>query len=151
MLIADQGQAPKVDPSAWVAPNAVLCGDVTLGPGTRIAYGAQVIAEAGGSIALGASCIVMENAVIRASARHPVKVGDHCLIGPSAHVAGATLEDQVFVAAGAPEPQGCRSAWSRSATRPRSCRPIATTRSGPCKSRSTSRARSTASRAARKI
>ena len=101
MLIAHDGAAPRVDPTAWVAPNAVLCGDVALGPGTRIGHGAQVIAEAGGSIALGACCIVMENAVIRAGARHPTRIGNHCLIGPSAHVVGATLADQVFVATGA--------------------------------------------------
>jgi carbonic anhydrase/acetyltransferase-like protein (isoleucine patch superfamily) len=39
--------------------------------------------------------------VIRGSQRHPCTIGDHCLIGPNAHVAGAVLEDQVFVATGA--------------------------------------------------
>jgi carbonic anhydrase/acetyltransferase-like protein (isoleucine patch superfamily) len=43
----------------------------------------------------------MENAVVRASPRHGCTVGDRCLIGPNAHLAGAVLEDQVFMAAGA--------------------------------------------------
>jgi carbonic anhydrase/acetyltransferase-like protein (isoleucine patch superfamily) len=43
----------------------------------------------------------MENAVVRATPRHPCRIGDHCLIGPNAHVVGATLEDEVFVATGA--------------------------------------------------
>jgi carbonic anhydrase/acetyltransferase-like protein (isoleucine patch superfamily) len=43
----------------------------------------------------------MENAVVRASNRHPCVISDHCLIGPNAHVVGAVLEDQVFVATGA--------------------------------------------------
>ena len=47
MLIAHNGKKPSVDPSAWIAPNAVLCGDVTVGRGCRIMYGAQVIAESG--------------------------------------------------------------------------------------------------------
>ena len=52
MLIVHSGRQPQVDPAAWVAPNAVLCGDVTVGPGCRIMYGAQLIAE-GGSISIG--------------------------------------------------------------------------------------------------
>jgi carbonic anhydrase/acetyltransferase-like protein (isoleucine patch superfamily) len=43
----------------------------------------------------------MENAVVRATATHPTTIGSHCLIGPLAHVVGATIEDEVFVATGA--------------------------------------------------
>lgn len=52
MLIEHLGESPIVDPTAYVAPNAVVCGDVTVGPGVRIMFGAQVIAE-GGSIKIG--------------------------------------------------------------------------------------------------
>ena len=100
MLIKHDGVSPQVDSTAWVAPNAVLCGDVTVGPGCRILYGAQVIAESG-SIRLGRECIVMENAVLRSSVRHPLSIGNHCLIGPNAHVVGCTVEDEVFIATGA--------------------------------------------------
>lgn len=100
MLIAHGGKKPSVDPTAWIAPNAVLCGDVTVGPGCRIMYGAQVVAESG-SIAIGRECIIMENAVLRSSDRHPLRIGDNCLVGPNAHVVGSTLEDEVFIATGA--------------------------------------------------
>src|SRR5258708_17438279 len=63
-------------------------------------YGAQVIAESG-SISIGRECIVMENAVLRSSARHPLSIGNNCLIGPNAHVVGCTVEDEVFIATGA--------------------------------------------------
>lgn len=99
MLITHNGKRPKVDQTAWVAPNAVLCGDVTVGPGCRILYGAQVIAESG-SIAIGDTCIIMENAVLRSSDEHPLKIGNHCLVGPNAHVVGSTVEDEVFIATG---------------------------------------------------
>jgi len=101
MLIAHAGKHPKIPASAWVAPDATVCGDVIIGPGARVLYGARLIGESGGRISIGANCIIMENAVIRASRRHACTIGDHCLIGPNAHVAGATLEDQVFVATGA--------------------------------------------------
>lgn len=64
-------------------------------------HGARVIAESGGRITIGANCIVMENAVVRATAKHPCSIGEHTLIGPMAHVVGATIEDQVFIATGA--------------------------------------------------
>lgn len=99
MLIEHLGKSPAVDPSAYVAPNAVLCGDVTIAPGVRIMFGAQVIAESG-SIRIGRECIVMENAVLRSSTAHPLTIGDNCLIGPNAHIVGATIEDEVFLATG---------------------------------------------------
>ena len=100
MLVTHLGRSPRIDPSAYVAPNAVVCGDVAVGPDCRILFGAQIIAE-GGSIAIGRECIVMENAVLRANARHPLSIGNNCLIGPNAHVVGCSIEDQVFVATGA--------------------------------------------------
>jgi len=107
MLINHQGKSPRVHPSAYVAPNAAVCGDVVIGPGCRILFGAQIIAE-GGSISIGTECIVMENAVLRSNARHPLKIGNNCLIGPHAHVVGCTIEDEVFVATGASIFHGAR-------------------------------------------
>jgi carbonic anhydrase/acetyltransferase-like protein (isoleucine patch superfamily) len=101
MMIAHAGKQPQIDATAWVAPDATVCGDVAIGPGSRIMHGARLIGEGGGAIRIGEACIVMENAVIRASRRHPCTIGDHCLIGPNAHVTGATLEEQVFIATGA--------------------------------------------------
>jgi carbonic anhydrase/acetyltransferase-like protein (isoleucine patch superfamily) len=100
MLIAHTAH-PRIDATAWVAADATICGDVMIGPGARILHGARVIGEAGGAIRIGRDCIVMENAVLRAGPRHSLTIGDHCLIGPNAHVVGAHLEDQVFIATGA--------------------------------------------------
>jgi carbonic anhydrase/acetyltransferase-like protein (isoleucine patch superfamily) len=101
MLIEHAGKRPQIDPTAWIAPDATVCGDVIIGPGARVLHGARIIGEGGGAIRLGRDCIVMENAVIRASRRHPCRIGDHCLIGPQTHVVGATLDEQVFVATAA--------------------------------------------------
>ncbi len=45
---------------------------------------------------------------MRATRKHPYTIGDHCLIGPNAHVTGATLEDEVFVATAAAIFHGAR-------------------------------------------
>ena len=100
MIIKHDGVSPRIDSTAWVAPNAVICGNVAVGPGCRIMYGAQIIAESG-SITIGRECIIMENAVLRSSARHPLRIGNNCLVGPNAHVVGCTVEDEVFIATGA--------------------------------------------------
>jgi carbonic anhydrase/acetyltransferase-like protein (isoleucine patch superfamily) len=100
LLIKHNGVSPEIDPTAWVAPNAVVCGNVTVGPGCRIMFGAQVIAE-GGAISIGRECIVMENAVLRSTSRHPLVMGNNCLVGPNAHVVGCSVEDEVFIATGA--------------------------------------------------
>jgi carbonic anhydrase/acetyltransferase-like protein (isoleucine patch superfamily) len=100
MLISHLDKSPHVDPLAWVAPSATVCGDVTVGPNCRIMHGASVIAE-GGSITIGECGIVMENAVIRSTTRHSCTIGNFCLVGPNAHLVGCTLEDEVFIATGA--------------------------------------------------
>ena len=45
--------------------------------------------------------VVMENALVRGRADHPALIGDAVLVGPHAHVNGATVEDEVFIATGA--------------------------------------------------
>lgn len=99
MLIEHQDRRPRVAESAYVAPNAVLCGDVTVGEDARVLFGAVLTSE-GGSIEVGRRCIVMEQALLRGRSGHPTTLGDHVLVGPHAHVNGATIEDDVFLATG---------------------------------------------------
>lgn len=100
MLMEHAGERPRVAPSAYVAPTATLCGDVTIGEGVRVLFGAVVVAE-GGPVTIGAECIIMEHAVIRGVARHPTRLGDHILVGPHAHLTGCIVDDDVFIATGA--------------------------------------------------
>jgi acetyltransferase-like isoleucine patch superfamily enzyme len=119
---------PHIDPDAWVAPDATVCGDVTIGAVTRIMHGARLVAEAGGSIRIARTCIVLENAVVRATSNHPCTIGDHCFVGPNSHVVGADIGDEVFIATGA--------AGSPSVIRPRFCPQTVTRRSGRSRSHS---------------
>jgi carbonic anhydrase/acetyltransferase-like protein (isoleucine patch superfamily) len=100
MIIEHRGSSPSIDPSAYVAPNAVLCGDVRVGPDARILFGAVVSAE-DGRVEIGARCVVMEHALVRARATHPVVLGDDVLVGPHAHVNGCVIGDGSFLATGA--------------------------------------------------
>jgi carbonic anhydrase/acetyltransferase-like protein (isoleucine patch superfamily) len=100
MHVEHRGTRPTVHASAWVAPTAVLVGDVHIGAESRVLWNAVLTAE-DGRIELGERCVVMEHALVRARAAHPVTVGDDVLIGPHAHVNGAELGDGAFIATGA--------------------------------------------------
>jgi carbonic anhydrase/acetyltransferase-like protein (isoleucine patch superfamily) len=99
MLIEHRGKSPRVHESAYVAPNAVVCGDVTVGAGSRVLFGAVLTAESG-AIEIGGDTIVMEHSLVRAREEHPVRIGDSSLVGPHTHVNGATIGSSVFLATG---------------------------------------------------
>jgi carbonic anhydrase/acetyltransferase-like protein (isoleucine patch superfamily) len=100
MLIEHEGRAPRVDPSAWVAPTAVVSGDVRIGAECRVLFGA-VLSDEGGPVELGTRAIVMENALVRGRAGHPTRIGRHVIVGPHAHLNGVVVEDDAFIATGA--------------------------------------------------
>jgi carbonic anhydrase/acetyltransferase-like protein (isoleucine patch superfamily) len=107
MLLEHQGRRPRIHPTAYIAPTATVCGDVTVGAESRVLFGAVLVAE-GGPVTIGRHCIVMEQAVVRGTARHPASLGDHVLVGPHAHLTGCLVEECVFVATGASVFNGAR-------------------------------------------
>lgn len=94
---------------AYVAPMAVLVGNVKIGARARVMYGAVLDSEAS-AISIGDSSIICENAVVRAtaegSAPHPVMIDEHVFIGPHATLIGCTVARCVYVATGATILQG---------------------------------------------
>ncbi len=99
LMVEHQGKRPEIHESAYIAPNATICGDVSVGENSRILFGAVVVAE-GGPVVIGSHCIVMENAVIRGTRQYPTRLGNHVLVGPHAHLTGCTVEEDVFLATG---------------------------------------------------
>jgi carbonic anhydrase/acetyltransferase-like protein (isoleucine patch superfamily) len=100
MRIRHRETTPSVNPEAYVAPTAVLSGQVTVGPGSCVLHGAVLSAD-GGSVEIGANCVIMEHAVLRGTPRHPLTIGDHVLAGPHSYLSGCTVGDEVFIATGA--------------------------------------------------
>jgi len=107
ILLEHRGKRPAIAPSAYVAPNAVICGDVVVGADSRVLFGAVITAE-GGQVVTGERCIVMEHALIRGRAGHSTRLGDDVLVGPHAHVNGAVIGDAVFLATSASVFPGAR-------------------------------------------
>ncbi|MBW0005138.1 MAG: gamma carbonic anhydrase family protein [Hyphomicrobiales bacterium] len=100
MILEHVGKAPNIDPSTRIAPNAVICGDVTIGANCSLGFGAVVTAESG-KVAIGKNCVIMDTAVIRGVRNHPASIADNVLIGPRAYVVGCTIEGEAFIATGA--------------------------------------------------
>ena len=107
VFVTHRMKSPRVAESAYIAPTAVLCGDVTVGPHSRVLFGAVVTAE-GGPVTIGASCVIMENAVVRGVPQHPTRLGDHVLVGPHASLVGCVIEGDTRIATGAMVFNGAR-------------------------------------------
>lgn len=99
MLIQHNGLLPNVHESAYIAPNATVCGDVTIEANTSILFGAVITAESG-PVTIGRNCVIMEGAVIRGTARYPCRIGNNVLVGPRAYLTGCEIRDNVFLATG---------------------------------------------------
>jgi carbonic anhydrase/acetyltransferase-like protein (isoleucine patch superfamily) len=100
MEIRHLESSPSIDPEAYVAPTAVLSGQVRVGPGSCVLHSAVLSAD-GGPVEIGANCVIMEHAVLRGTPRHPLTIGDHVLAGPHCYLTGCTIGDEVFIATGA--------------------------------------------------
>ena len=90
------GHAPQADAAAFVAENATLAGDVTLGAGSSVWYGAVLRADTG-RIVIGAGSNVQDNAVLHTGPGLDVVVGRNVSIGHSAVVHGCTVEDDCLI------------------------------------------------------
>ncbi|HQY29673.1 MAG TPA: gamma carbonic anhydrase family protein [Thermomicrobiales bacterium] len=100
MIIEHEGQVPRIHPTAYIAPNAVISGDVEIGAESRVLFGAVITAD-GGPVRIGTRVTVMENALIRGRARFASMIGDFGLVGPHAHLNGTRIGAKVFVGTGA--------------------------------------------------
>ncbi len=109
MLIRHRNCDPFVEPSAFIAPTAVLVGRVRIGSRSRVMYGAVLDSE-GSAIEIGSSSIICENSVLRATAagdrEYSLSVADNVFIGPHTTLLGCSVEACSYVATGATVLQG---------------------------------------------
>jgi carbonic anhydrase/acetyltransferase-like protein (isoleucine patch superfamily) len=88
-----EGVAPKIDADAFVHPDAVIIGDVTLGPESSV-WPAAVLRGDYGMITVGARTSIQDGTVIHAGPGFPTIIGDGCVVGHLTHLEGCTLEDE---------------------------------------------------------
>ena len=100
MIYELDGVAPQIDPTAWIAPTAVLIGNVTVGPRANIWFGA-VLRGDNEAIVVGAGSNVQENAVLHTDMGYPLTIGANCTIGHQAMLHGCTIADGSLIGMGA--------------------------------------------------
>ena len=104
MAIADEiarhfTQAPRIHASAFVAPGAVVTGDVVLGEEVSIWYQAVLRGDIN-SIVIGAHSNVQDGAVVHLDSRFGTRVGEWVTVGHRAIVHACTVHDEVLVGMG---------------------------------------------------
>ncbi|MCK9313693.1 MAG: gamma carbonic anhydrase family protein [Methanocorpusculum sp.] len=89
----------SIGKETYIAPNATIKGDVTLGDNVTILFGAVLRADVD-KITIGNGSNVQDNAVVHESAGKPVVIGRNVSIGHGAIVHGATIEDDCLIGMG---------------------------------------------------
>lgn len=85
MIIPLNGRVPRVHPSAFIAPTAVLIGNVEVGAESSVWFGAVLRGDDPDNvIRVGARTSIQDNCVLHVSARGPTLVGDDVTVGHGA-------------------------------------------------------------------
>ena len=93
-------QQPTIDASAYVHPDAVIIGSVSIGARSSI-WPNAVLRGDDGEIRIGAGSSVQDCSVLHTTTMHPTTVGDECVIGHIVHLEGCIIEDRALVGNGA--------------------------------------------------
>jgi len=105
MFIEYRGKSPRVAASAFIAPDAVLIGDVSVGEESSIWFGVVLRAD-GGSIRVGARSAVEDNAVVHATEGGHTVIGDDVTIGHCAVLDDCRIDQGALVGSNAVVLQG---------------------------------------------
>lgn len=93
------GVAPRIHPEAYIHPDAVVIGDVTIGPESSV-WPHAVLRGDYGTITIGAATSIQDGTVVHAGPGFPTVIGDGCVIGHIVHLEGCLLEDESLVGSG---------------------------------------------------
>jgi carbonic anhydrase/acetyltransferase-like protein (isoleucine patch superfamily) len=92
-------QVPRIDESAYVHPDAVVIGSVTIGAESSV-WPNAVLRGDDGEIRVGARSSIQDCTVLHTTVDDPTIVGDECVIGHIVHLEGCTIEDGALVGTG---------------------------------------------------
>mgnify|MGYP000943153649 FL=1 len=99
IILPYRGTMPVIDPTAFIAPTAAVIGDVTVGAGSSIWFGAVVRGDFQ-PITIGQNTNIQENATIHVMRDVPVRIGDNVLVGHNAVVHCSRIGDNTLIGMG---------------------------------------------------
>jgi carbonic anhydrase/acetyltransferase-like protein (isoleucine patch superfamily) len=95
------GKSPKIDPTAWIAENAVIIGDVEIGPKANVWYNVVIRGDTN-RIVIGEETNVQDGTIVHAETIDgPVLIGRRVTIGHNAIIHGCVIEDECLIGMGA--------------------------------------------------
>ena len=98
-LFSLPGRAPKLHPTAFVAPSADIIGDVTIAEEASVWYGCVLRGDIN-RIVVGPSSNVQDNSVVHLADDYPALVGAYVTIGHSAIIHACTIDDECLIGMG---------------------------------------------------
>ena len=96
LILEYMGRRPQIAVDAYIAPNATIIGDVTIGPGASVWYGAVVRGDVG-RIVIGPRTSVQDNVVLHVNGRHDTIIGADVTVGHGVVMEGCEIGDGVMV------------------------------------------------------
>lgn len=100
MILPFNGKTPTIGAGVFIAPTAVIIGDVTIGDGSSIWYGTVLRGDMA-PIRIGAQTNLQDLTMVHTDYGHPAIVGDRVSVGHRAVVHGCRVEDEALVGIGA--------------------------------------------------
>jgi gamma-carbonic anhydrase len=91
---------PRIHPTAYVVPSAIVIGDVTLMEESSVWYGAVLRGDLN-RITIGPRSNVQDNAVVHIDTPNETRLGELVTVGHSAIVHACTIDDEVLIGMGA--------------------------------------------------
>jgi carbonic anhydrase/acetyltransferase-like protein (isoleucine patch superfamily) len=101
------GDRVDVHPRAWIAPGAILVGEVSVGEDSSVWYGCVLRGDLE-PVRVGAATNIQDLTVVHVDRGNPAEIGNRVTIGHRAIVHGCVVEDDVLVGMGAVLLTGCR-------------------------------------------
>lgn len=96
-ILDHNGKSPSIDGTAFIAPTAVVIGDVVIGPDTGIWYGCVIRGDVN-ELRIGARVNIQDGTVMHVATHGPgCYIGDDVSVGHMALLHACTLEDGAFV------------------------------------------------------
>jgi len=106
-ILSLQGKDPQFGENCFIAPNATIAGDVTMGNDCSIWFNAVLRGDVH-YIKMGNKVNVQDGAVIHCTyLKHPTTIGNNVSIGHNALVHGCTIHDNVLIGMGSIVMDGC--------------------------------------------
>jgi len=99
-IVELDGVAPTIGEDVFLAPTAVLVGDVRVGDRVNVWFGTVLRGDVS-HIEIGAGCSIQDNAIIHCATDLPTVVGTRVVIGHGAMLEGCEIEDGALIGMGA--------------------------------------------------